>query len=212
MKGLVAGTMLIASAGVASANTITGELWHVPEAIANSATIANTPGTTPDVTFQVNTPMNFGATNATVGAWLASGAAFNIVQNTAGTLTSLMDNFTTGAFVDFKGNVTVTSGQTFTVTHDDGLQLKIGSVMVINDPGPTSPTLTTATYGGPSGTFAFDLTYGECCSGPAVLQIDLPFVDTRGVPGPISGSGLPGLLAGCCAMLGLTWRRRRVLQ
>jgi hypothetical protein len=209
MKGLVAGIMLLASAGVASANTITGELWHVPEAIANSATIANTPGTTPDVTFQVNTPMNFGATNATVGAWLASGAAFNIVQNTAGTLTSLMDNFTTGAFVDFKGNVTVTSGQTFTVTHDDGLQLKIGSVMVINDPGPTSPTLTTATYGGTSGTFAFDLTYGECCSGPAVLQIDLPF---QAVPGPIVGAGLPGLVAGCFGLVALARRRRRVLQ
>jgi hypothetical protein len=209
MNGLVTGIMLLASAGVASANTITGELWHVPEAIANSATIANTPGTTPDVTFQVNTPMNFGATNATVGAWLASGAAFNIVQNTAGTLTSLMDNFTTGAFVDFKGNVTVTSGQTFTVTHDDGLQLKIGSVMVINDPGPTSPTLTTATYGGPSGTFAFDLTYGECCSGPAVLQIDLPF---QAVPGPIVGAGLPGLVAGCFGLVALARRRRRVLQ
>ena len=207
MKSLIAASVAVCCLAIpAQANTINGELWHVSEATAQNATIANTPGTTPDVTFQVNTPMSFSASGATVGAWLASGSAFNVVQNTAGTLTSPMDNFSIGTFIDFKGNVTVTNGQTFTVTHDDGLQLMIGGLLVINAPGPTSPTLTTATYGGPSGTFAFDLTYGECCSGPAVLQIDLPF---QAVPGPIAGAGIPGLVAGCFALVGLARRRRQ---
>jgi len=29
------------------------------------------------------------------------------------------------------------------------------------------------------------------------------------VPGPIAGAGIPGLIAACCGMFGLNWRRRR---
>lgn len=207
MKGMISAIALIMSVGAVQANVINGELWRVPEATAQNACIACAPGTTPDVTFQVNTPLSFSATGATVGAWLTSGSAFNVVQNTAGTLASLMDNFSTGTYLFFTGLVTVTNGMTFTATHDDGLQLMIGGNMVINAPGPTSPTLTTVTYGGPSGTFAFDLSYGECCSGPAVLQIDLPF--EASVPGPLVGAGIPGLIAGCLGLFGLSRRRRR---
>lgn len=163
--------------GVVQANVISGSLWHVPEAVVNNingAIPANVPGTTPDVTFSVNSPFNFSATNDTVGNWLASSSAFNIIQNTAGTLTSLMDDGVTGTIVDFKGSVTVTNGQTFTVTHDDGLTLIIGGMTVVGVPAPTPPITTTVTYTGPTGTFAFELVYSECCGGPAVLQIDLP--------------------------------------
>ncbi|MFA4904199.1 MAG: hypothetical protein WC600_15810 [Desulfobaccales bacterium] len=177
-------------------NVITGNLWHVPEATSQNAIPANVPGTTADVAFDVNSPFNFSGTSVTVGTWLASSGAFNIVENTAGTLASLMDNGSQGTLVQFKGLVTVTTGQTFTVTHDDGLTLIIGGVDLGFNPGPTSPTTTTETYTGPSGNFPFELVYGECCGGPAVLQVDLPFTNVPVPPSAIlMGSGLLGLVA-----------------
>jgi hypothetical protein len=38
------------------------------------------------------------------------------------------DVFTQGTLLSFIGNVTVTTGQMFTVTHDDGLTLIIGGL------------------------------------------------------------------------------------
>jgi PEP-CTERM motif-containing protein len=195
-----------AGVGTAQANTITGDLWHVSEATSQNAIPANVPGTTPDVTFDVNSPMNFFGTSVTVGTWLGNGSAFNIVENTAGTLASLMDNGSQGTLLEFLGFVTVTNGQTFTVTHDDGLTLIIGGTNLGFNPGPTAPTTSTATYTGPSGNFPFQLVYGECCGGPAVLQVDLPFSNTPAVPEPstwlLLGSGLAGLAY---------WRRKKAV-
>jgi hypothetical protein len=196
---LAAALCLAGGATPALANVANGQLWHVPEAISQNAVLANVPAATADVTFSVNTPFNFNAAGATVDAWLATSGAFSIVENTAGTLASLMDDGSHGTLVYFTGIVSVTNGQQFTVTHDDGLTLVIGGLDLQFNPGPTAPTQSIATYNGPTGTFDFQLVYGECCGGPAVLQVDLPLA---AVPEPASG-GL--LLAG----LGIVaWRRR----
>jgi hypothetical protein len=188
-------TFALCYLGIAQANTITGHLWHVSEAASNNAIPANVPATTPDVTFDVNSPMNFFGTSVSVGTWLNNGNAFNIVENTAGTLASLMDNGVQGTLLEFVGFVTVTTGQTFTVTHDDGLTLIIGGIDLGFNPGPTAPVTTTVTYTGPTGTFAFQLVYGECCGGPAVLQIDLPFTNLVPEPATLAllGLGLAGM-------------------
>jgi PEP-CTERM putative exosortase interaction domain len=201
----LAGVLVWAGVSTAQANTITGSLWHVSEAASQNAIPANVPGTTPDVTFSVNSPFNFSGTSVTVGTWLASSSAFGIVENTPGTLASLMDNGVQGTLLNFTGFVSVTNGQTFTVTHDDGLTLIIGGVNLGFSPAPTAPTTSTITYTGPSGNFAFQLVYGECCGGPAVLQVNLPFSDIRAVPEPTTllllGSGLAGLAV---------WRRKQI--
>jgi hypothetical protein len=170
--------MGLACAQVANANVITGSLWHVPEG-STSATLADVPGTGPDVTFDVNSPFDFHISSpSSVDTWLLSSSAFNIVEHTPGTLASLMDNSpstpTLGTILKFTGVVTVHTGETFTVTHDDGLTLIIGATNLGFDPGPTSPTTSIATYTGPSGNLPFTLVYAECCGGPAVLQVDLP--------------------------------------
>jgi hypothetical protein len=199
----VAALLVVFPLTVQAANVASGSLWHVSEATSQNAIPSNVPATTPDVTFDVNSPFNFSGTSTTVGSWLASSAAFNISENTAGTLASLMDNGTQGTFVQFLGNVTVTNGQTFTVTHDDGLTLVIGGLNLGFNPGPTAPVVTTITYTGPSGNFPFQLVYGECCGGPAVLQVELPF--TAAIPEPETYAML---LAGL-GLLGFMARRRR---
>jgi hypothetical protein len=206
MKKLLIMALAVASLATltASANTISGNLWHVSEAISQNATFANVPGTTPYVTFSVNSPFNFSGSSVTVGTWLGSSGAFNIVENTAGTLASLMDDGSQGTLLDFVGFVSVVNGQTFTVTHDDGLQLQIGGLLVINAPGPTAPVITTVTYTGPTGNLPFELVYGECCGGPAQLQIDLPLSTTV----PDGGSTL-AMLAGAFGMIGAVSRRFR---
>src|SRR5262245_8633009 len=135
-KHVLALTLVLCSGVSLLANTASGKLWHVPEAISQNAIPANVPGTSPDVNFDVPTPFNFSGTSVSVGTWLASSAAFNIVENTAGTLASLMDDGSQGTLVEFTGQVTVLNGQTFTVTHDDGLTLIIGGLDLGFNPGP----------------------------------------------------------------------------
>ena len=198
----VAAVVALAATSASAVNVASGKLWHVPEAVTFNAIPANVPGTPADVTFDVNAPFNFSGTSVSVGTWLGSSGAFNIAENTAGTLGSFMDNGVVGTFVQFTGVVTVTNGMTFTVTHDDGLTLIIGGIDLGFNPGPTAPITNTVTYTGPSGTFAFELDYAECCGGPAVLQVELPL---QAIPEPstyaLMGLGLTGI--------GLALRGRR---
>jgi hypothetical protein len=187
---LVVGTMS-AMMGSARANTVLGSIWENDPTGAGNATIANVPLTPPDVTFTTPTPFTFSSSvgGYTIGGFLGSGGATILTG-----ASHSGDNLNNTLF-DFQGTVTVTTGQTFTVTHDDGLTLVIDGITVINQPGPTAPVTQTFTYTGPSGNQSFELVYGECCGPPATLQISLPLQSN--VPEPASlaifGSALAGL-------------------
>jgi hypothetical protein len=189
---LAAGFFCVAAAcfshSAAAANVVAGNLWSVPELVSQNAIPGNVPARIGDISFSVNSPLNFfegGVVSRQ--AFLNQGGAFDIVEHVAGTLAAPMDNGVNGSLIQFLGTVTVTSGQQFSVAHDDGLTLIIGGVTVINVPGPTAPVTTTATYTGASGNQPFQLVYGECCGGSAALQVNLPLsspIPVGAVPEP----------------------------
>jgi len=190
MKRILAGSaaaLLLGLLSVAQAAPIvSGSVWLVAPAAASDATPGNVPLTPPDVTFQApSDPLSFDSRNGVndynLGNFLLTGGAFNIVEHTAGALSNTTNNH----LYQFLGQVSVTNGQQFDVLHDDGLTLIIGGLTVINVPGPTPPITTLATYTGPTGTFDFQLVYGECCGAPAALVVDLPLVSQVPEPGTV---------------------------
>jgi len=209
---LTAGTCLVIAALLTSAASRADVIGAAYLNNANSGNaVIGFPHGAPDATFRVPSPTNpsctgmfagnalcfnsFAAGNGyTLGGFLATGGA-TILTGTAAALASDLNN----TVFEFTGNVTVTTGEMFQAGHDDGLQLMIGSLLVINAPGPTGFTTTPATYTGPSGTFSFDLVYGECCGAPALLGISLPLQTPSAVPEPASlalfGIGLAALAA-----------------
>ena len=194
------GMLLISSA---EAGTVTGSIWENDVTGAQNATPANVPATTPDVTFSTVTPINFHSGGLyTIGEFLASGSGSTILTG-AGELGHTLDN----TIFNFVGMVSVTNGETFTAGHDDGLTLIIDGITVINAPGGTSFVNTTDTYTGPTGTFAFQLVYGEAFGAPAGLAISLPLESPpSGVPEPSTiGLGSLGLLG----LFGFAKRRMR---
>ncbi len=155
--------------GSAARADILGSIWENDVGGASDATPANVPVTTPNVTFDLpGSSIDFSSGGLyTIGEFLSSNGSGTTVLTGASQLGNTLDN----TIFNFTGTVTVTNGQSFQAGHDDGLTLIIGSDTVINAPGGTSFVLTPGTYTGPSGTFAFQLVYGECCGAPADLEI-----------------------------------------
>jgi hypothetical protein len=191
---------LLASSSLANANTLQGSIWENQPGAAGNATIANIPNTAPNVTFTINSPIFMTSGNAyTIQEFLASQPGGFSVQTGASELPNTLGN----TFFEFTGTVSVTNGQTFTAGHDDGLQLKIGNLLVIDTPQPTSFAVTTVTYNGPSGNLPFVLVYGECCGPPAALEISLPL--SSAVPEPATW----GMMLLGFAGLGFAFRQSR---
>jgi hypothetical protein len=194
-----------------------GRGWVVSGTVADNAIPGNVPGTPPDFTFTASAVdfssfgnlSNTGNPNAdyTVNTFLNSlGSATSITDTTAGIGSlilavgpggcGLQTPICYGILFEITGMAAVTSGQTFTVAHDDGLTFTIGGNVVVNAPGPTPPTTTVGTYSGPTGNEPFQIVYGECCGGPAVLETTLTGPPPS-VPEPstiaLFGTGLLGL-------------------
>jgi hypothetical protein len=201
-KLLLATALSVCASGVmvsAAHATIIGSAYFVSEAESQNAVIGFAHGA-PNATFSIpNGPINFNsAANAaaySLGGFLASSPGEITLTGTAADLAQNLDSAAGGVMIELTGTVSVVNGQMFLVSHDDGLQLMIDGLLVVNVPGPTAPVITTVTYTGPTGTFAFDLVYGECCGAPAVLATSLPLNGTT-VPEPATLALLSAALIG----------------
>lgn len=129
-----------------------------------------------------------------IGGFLNSfGSAFGITFMNGATASTNLDN----SLWVFTGTAGFVNGETFTVEHDDGVELFVNGVNVLNDGGPTAPTNTTFTYTGATGNFGFEFIYTECCGGTADFDTTLaPPTSSTPEPGTfvLLGSGLLGLL------------------
>jgi hypothetical protein len=201
---------LLASAGLASVTAVqgalvTGSIWEnvntvaptidLNGTLANAATLIG--GRAADVTFNVNSPITFSSIvgGYTIGGFLGSGGAII----TGGADATPAGNTLNNTFFYFTGQVTVQNGQSFNVTHDDGLQLQIGNTLVVDVPGPTAPITTPYTWTGASGTYNFELAYAENSGAPGVLDIQLPLAAVP-EPGTVAAGAMLLLPLGLSAV------------
>jgi hypothetical protein len=175
---------------LAHADGITGVAYSVDSSVAdNVPTPGNIPsaGTTEIATFSASQIKFTGdpAGDYSLGGFLNSfGAASGITYLNGATATSTLDN----VLMEFTGTAVFTTGQMFTVFHDDGVQLFVNGSSELSQPNTTSPVDTPFTYNGPSGTFNFDFVYanGPCCNADFQTTLVTPTTVVPTVPEPSS--------------------------
>ena len=177
------------------AASINGIFWSVPSSTAGDVpTLGNTPGpgATEWGTFTASALQFSGDSDYTLGGFLNSfGAASNIVYINGASAGSDLTN----VLFEFTGTAEFINGDTFSVLHDDGVNMYVDGKLVVGAPGLTAPATDTYTYTGPSGVQSFDFIYANGAPSQADFQTTLNSAPTPGMPEPATLTLLPVGLA-----------------
>jgi hypothetical protein len=198
----LAAALILLNGAVAAAESITGALWRVPEATAQNPVLSNVPARAADVTFRA--PSQFAFSANTVGSFLSSGGAFDIVENLPGTLSSPVVNGANGTIVELTGLTSVLLGSPFTFTYNGALTFNVAGLNLISAPPSSVATGAFGQWTGQTSVYPFELIYGGCCgTSSSRLEGRIPL----GVVGPVPEPSTLTLLAG--AVLAAFSRRRQ---
>ena len=149
-----------------------------------------------------NAPVNTGAAMiASLGGTLLTGAAAAAFSPATSGAAGVGGDST---MWDLHETNIVPGTYTVSLTHDDGIVLLVGGVVVLSSPNPTTAITNTATFTVTAGQ-TIDLLYDQCCSYPAVLQGTMPPEITSAVPEPAGVVLLGTLILG----VGTLVRRKR---
>lgn len=167
------------AAGAANA-AINVSIWTDQSTVAGDATLANIHSLgAANATTTVGS-INFStgdSTSTTVDQWLGTSIG-------GATGSHLLNN----SVFEFTGSTFLNAGDnTFIIPHDDGMEISINGTIVASSPGATAAVNTPFTVNVPTaGSYNFDLGYGECCGGPAVLSFTVNSRTVGGIPEPAS--------------------------
>jgi hypothetical protein len=174
-------SLALFAASPSQAQVTGGKVWI--NDFSNDASACTVCAGAPTTTFTTSA-INYDSTitSYTIGGFLNDPAGANFSNPAAAALA--LNN----THIELVGTIGLLAGNnSFVVEHDDGLTLFITGIgLVLNQPGPTSPTSTPFNVFNPgaAGNFAFVLEYNECCGPPAELVMAINGVVVGGVPEP----------------------------
>lgn len=206
-----AALLTVGVTGAARATLLGGpfgvKIWTGPGNVISDMATQTVPHTDLIASFTYTGPLNFVNTGPEGGP-NTFGDFFNGLLTTAsttltsaqlatllGTTMSTIGETTPGStntIIQFTGTLSAVAGTIVTSSHDDGVDLLVGTTEVIQSPGPESDTVNSDPL--PAGNNeAFSLVYAESNGAPAILQIS----ETVPAPEPMTiallGTGLLGL-------------------
>jgi hypothetical protein len=188
-SAIIALTLFMSTAS--SHATLSGSLWE--NFTSNNADTA--PVGSPNVTF-TSSQLHYDSTlgGYTIGTWLNSAGTTSTILTGAGEAGKTMNN----TLVRLTGQIYLTAGlNSFTVGHDDGLNINVSGIgTVLDAPTATSPVTTPFSITAPTtGVYNFTINYNECLGAPAVLEWAFPTgpAITGGVPDTGTTIGLLGM-------------------
>lgn len=218
-RRLIAVAAFLSFAAFARADYIKGFVYSVPNSTALDLNSINSnpslpppastypgPGSNEIATFLAN-GINFtGATDSTIAQFLNSGGTASNISYMNGVTTSTT---VAATLFEFWGYTSFKNGTVYSLGHDDGAELYVNGLNVLNAPTAIGGT-GNYTYNGPTGTYLFEFVFANssaCCnadfttdlisSGPATGMYVSPEPSTLWLP-------VAGL-----SLLALGWIRRR---